>query len=92
MSEKKKPWFGDESGIANLELPWPTSSDPVTFGEPTEFGDFRCGVVTGDDAATWFESLSKANLLTRFVAAEHRYEVTVRPLLPDEPSECPSEA
>ena len=82
----------DESGIANLELPWPTAVDPATFGEATEFGDFRCGVVTGDDADAWFESLSDANQLTRFVAGDHRYQVTVRPLLPDEPPECPSEA
>jgi hypothetical protein len=82
----------DNSGIANQELPWPTAVDPATFGAATEFGDFRCGVVTGQDADVWFESLSNANQLTRFVADDHRYEVTVRPLLPDEATECPTEA
>jgi hypothetical protein len=82
----------DQSGIANAELPWPTAADPETFGAATEFGDFRCAVVTGDDADAWYEALSNANQLTRFVAGDHRYEVTVRPLLPDEPAECPSEA
>jgi hypothetical protein len=82
----------DESGIVNQELPWPTDADPETFGQATNFGEFRCGVVTGEDAAAWYESLSNANLLTRFIAGDHRYEVTVRPLLADEPAECPSEA
>jgi hypothetical protein len=82
----------DDSGIANQELPWPTAADPATFGAPTAFGEFRCGVVTGDEADAWYQALSNANQLTRFVADDHRYEVTVRPLLPDEPAECPSEA
>jgi hypothetical protein len=82
----------DESGIVNQELPWPTDADAATFGEATNFSEFRCGVVTGDDAAAWYESLSNANQLTRFIAGDHRYEVMVRPLLPDEPPECPSEA
>ena len=81
----------DESGISNQELPWPTGADAATFGEATSFGEFRCGVVSGEDAAAWYESLSNANQLTRFIAGDHRYEVTVRPLLPDEPAECPSE-
>ena len=80
----------DESGIVNQELPWPTGADAATFGEATNFGEFRCGVVS--DAAAWYESLSNANQLTRFIAGDHRYEVTVRPLLPDEPADCPSEA
>ncbi|HTE67079.1 MAG TPA: hypothetical protein VK736_12595, partial [Candidatus Binatia bacterium] len=73
-------------------LPWPTAADPATFGEATEFGDFRCGVVSGEDGDDWYEALSNANQLSRFIADGHRYEVMVRPLLPDEPTECPSEA
>jgi len=82
----------DSSGIANQELPWPTATDPATFGAATEFGDFRCGVVAGDDAAAWYEALSNANQLTRFVADDHRYEVSARQLLPGEAEECPAEA
>jgi hypothetical protein len=81
----------DDSGIENAELPWPAGDDPATFGAPTSLGDYRCGVVSGDDAATWYEALSTANQLTRWTSGEHRYEVTVRPLLPDEPVECPAE-
>jgi hypothetical protein len=82
----------DAGGIANQELPWPTATDPATIGDATQFGDFRCGVVTGDEADAWYEALSNANQLTRWTSGEHRYEVSVRPLLPDEPAECPSEA
>jgi len=82
----------DESGIANQELPWPAEGDPAIFGAPTNFGDFRCGVVTGEEADAWYAALSDANQLTRFTSGEHRYQVTVRPLLPDEPAECPSES
>lgn len=80
----------DESGIANQELPWPTDDDPATFGEPTPAGDYRCGVVTDEAAAAWYATLSNANQLTRFTAGAHRYQVGVRPLLPDEPAACPS--
>jgi hypothetical protein len=82
----------DNSGIANQELPWPISADPATFGTATEFGDFRCGVVTGEDLDAWYEALSNANQLTRFVVGDHRYEVSARPLLPDEAEECPTGA
>lgn len=81
----------DESGIANLELPWPTADDPATFGQPALGGDYRCGVVADDAAASWYASLSNANQLTRFTKDGHRYQVSVRPLLPDEPRECPSQ-
>jgi hypothetical protein len=36
------------------------------------------------------EPLSGANGLTRFVKGDHRYRVTVRFQLPDEPPECPA--
>jgi hypothetical protein len=82
----------DESGIDNQELAWPTEDDPATFGEPTLGGDYRCGVVTDEAAAAWYATLSNANQLTRFTAGDHRYQVSVRPLLPDEPAECPSQS
>jgi hypothetical protein len=81
----------DESGIANQELAWPTEDDPATFGEPALGGDYRCGVVTDEAAAAWYATLATANQLTRFTAGDHRYQVSVRPLLPDEPAECPSQ-
>jgi hypothetical protein len=81
----------DESGIGNVLLAWPVASDPAVFSEPG-FDDLRCGVVSGQEAEDWYAALSTANQLTRFVKDDHRYEVTVRFQLPDEPMECPSPA
>jgi hypothetical protein len=79
----------DQSGIANQLAPWPGAGDPATFGEPvTQPAGSRCGVVIGAEAATWFDALRGANQLTRFTADGHRYQVTSRPLLPDEPRSC----
>ena len=81
----------DPSGIANQLVPWPTSGDPQTFGQPsTQPAGGRCGVVEGADAATWFGAFQRANQLTRFTSGAHRYQVTPRPLLPDEPRSCPA--
>jgi len=79
----------DGSGIPNALLDWPDSSDPATFGGPGPFEGQRCAVVSGQRAEDWYEALSGANQLTRFVKDDHRYEVTVRFMLPDEPLECP---
>jgi hypothetical protein len=81
----------DPSGIANQRLPWPGATDPTTFGSAVAAPQgSRCGVVTGADAAIWLTALDRANALTRFVAAGHAYAVAVRPLLPDEPRNCPA--
>jgi hypothetical protein len=82
----------DESGIESTLVDWPLDSDPATFGAPSFEGESRCGVVSGQDARDWYAALSSANQLTRFVKGDHRYQVTVRFQLPDEPPECPSPA
>ena len=82
----------DESGIGNGLLDWPVDSDPATFGDPTSDGAQRCGVVSGQEARDWYAALGSANQLTRFVNGDHRFQVTVRFQLPDEPPECPSPA
>lgn len=79
----------DGSGIPNPLVPWPGSSDPATFGGDTDVG-LRCGVVSGAASDEWYDLLSQANQLTLFTRGEHRYAVTVRFLLPDEPLECPA--
>ena len=72
---------------------WPTDTDPAAFGEETDFGDgTRCGVIEGDEAATWFEDLSAANQLTLWTLpadAAARFSVAPRPLLPHEELICP---
>lgn len=82
----------DGSGIGSGLLDWPDASDPATFGDADALGDQRCGVVTGQSAQDWYAALSGANQLTRFVRGGHRYQVSVRFLLPDEPLECPQGA
>jgi hypothetical protein len=81
----------DGNGVENQELAWPADGDAGTFGAATSFGEFRCGAVSGDQADAWYAALSNANQLTRWTSGDHHYEVTVRPLLPDEPAECPTE-
>jgi hypothetical protein len=80
----------DDNGIGNALLDWPDDSDPAAFGDVIGNSEERCGVVSGDGAEAWYSALSGANQLTRFVKGEHRYQVTVRFQLPDEPMECPS--
>lgn len=80
----------DGSGIGNQLLDWPDNSDPATFGDPTSAGELRCGVVSGQEATDWYQALTGANQLTRFVKDDHRYQVMVRFMLPDEPLECPA--
>lgn len=82
----------DDSGIGNALLDWPDGSDPTTFGDPYNDGAVRCGVVSGQEATDWYKLLSEATQSTRFAAGDHRYQVTVRPMLPDEPPECPAPA
>jgi hypothetical protein len=47
------------------------------------------GNASGQQAQDWCAALSGANQLTRFVKDDHRYAVTVRLQLPDEPAGCP---
>jgi hypothetical protein len=79
----------NDEGIANTEIEWPIAGDPAAFGKPYTLPDMRCGVVAGEDAVAWLAVLTTSNQLTRFTAEGHKYEVTVRPLLPDEPEACP---
>jgi hypothetical protein len=82
----------DETGIGNVLVDWPVDSDPATFGDPTSDGSQRCGVVSGQDTVDWYAALGNANQQTSFVKTDHRYLVTVRFQLPDEPPECPQPA
>jgi hypothetical protein len=73
---------------------WPVETDPTAFGDETNFGNgARCGVVEGEEAATWFEELSTSNQLTRWEheGLDARFTVVARPLLPHEEPACPEE-
>jgi len=73
---------------------WPTDTDPASFGEEqATFGDgTRCGVVEGEEAATWLAELSNATQLTLWAPSSDpnaRFSVSPRPLLPHEEATCP---
>ncbi len=82
----------DDSGLGNAIVDWPMDADAATFGDVASDGTIRCGVVSGQDAKDWYAALTHANQLTRFAQGDHRYQVTVRFQLPDEPSACPQPA
>jgi hypothetical protein len=80
--------------LPQQQLEWPTETDPAAFGEEQAFfsDGTRCGVVEGDEAATWLEALGNANQNTLWVPSgdpDARYVVTPRPLLPHEELTCP---
>jgi hypothetical protein len=85
--------------IQGGELPgvvreWPTDDDPAAFGEELPaFGDgTRCGVVTADDAAAWFEELSASTQQTIWTSdGDDRFSVLPRPLFPGDEPTCPAE-
>jgi len=75
-------------GLDSDPLPWPAPTAPDALGTASTVQDFRCGVVSGDEAATWMDALADANQLTRWSYGGHLYRVTPRPLLPNEPLDC----
>jgi hypothetical protein len=75
-------------GLDSDPVPWPGPTPPDQLGEASQVQDLRCGVVSGNEAATWLEALASANQLTRWSADGHLYRVTPRPLLPDESLDC----
>ena len=79
----------DESGIERELVPWPTDGDAAAFGEPyPPLDGSRCGAVSGEAAAAWYEALATANQLTRFTSGAHAYSVMPRPVLPGEEVAC----
>lgn len=69
-------------------IPWPGSTPPDEIGELSSVQGFRCGLVMGDEAATWYAALQQATQATRWLHDGHEYRVTPRPLLPDEVLDC----
>ena len=74
---------------------WPVAVDPAAFGvEDPQFGNgTRCGVVEGEEAATWLADLATASEQTRWRDGDgRRWAVIVRPLLPHDERACPQRA
>jgi len=78
----------DPDALDSDPLPWPGTTAPGALGTVSTVQDFRCGVVSGDEAAAWYAALEGANQLTRWSYDGLVYHVTPRPLLPDEALDC----
>jgi hypothetical protein len=63
--------------LATLGAPWPGAGS-----------DMRCAVIQGDDLAGILPQLRGSNAITRWTSAKLAYQLTLRPMLPDE-SGCP---
>lgn len=69
-------------------IPWPGSTPPDEIGELSSVQSVRCGLVMGEEAATWYAAFEDATQATRWLHDGHEYRVTPRPLLPDETLDC----
>lgn len=72
---------------------WPLDTPLTEFGEPVPVApDARCGTVSGTDLETLLPILRDGNQLTRFVDGSEERVLSVRVLVPGEPSPCADEA
>lgn len=81
----------DDQGLAKPPIDWPFGEGFDAFGEPFADGSgFRCGAVTGDDAATLRAALEEATQTTpwRDPRDGSLHGLTVRPLLPGDGDPC----
>lgn len=69
-------------------IQWPGSTPPDEIGELSSAQSVRCGLVMGEEAATWYAAFQEATQATRWLHDGHEYRVTPRPLLPDEVLDC----
>ena len=81
----------DPSGLEPDVRDWPLAEPLAEFGdEPSENSpDLRCGTIEGPDLEPALAELRSASQITRWRSGESVYVIIARPLLPDEPSECP---
>lgn len=78
-----------QGGITPSVVDWPLSAQLASFGAPFGSSDMRCGVVSGSDLARLLPLLRTSNQLTYWRSGGSTYQLTLRPLLPDE-SGCPT--
>lgn len=76
----------DQGGIQGNLMDWPLDVPLGSFGAPVAEG-YRCGLVSGDEAATLTPALNQANQLTQWVQdpeTSATFGLTVRPIVPGE--------
>ncbi|GIG91242.1 hypothetical protein Pen02_61780 [Plantactinospora endophytica] len=77
------PWQADDNGLAaSAEIKWP---GPALPGSPPASGpDQGCVEVRGAEATALLDAATKANTRTPWTSDGKRWQVSLRPLLPDE--------
>ena len=77
----------DPQGMPLSIMDWPLAQPLATFGGPVANGTRRCGLVTGEDAATLAPVLAQATQLTQWVqdpTTSATFGLTVRPIVAGE--------
>ena len=81
----------DDQGLPQPPIDWPFAGGFAAFGKPFADGTgFRCGTVTGDDAAPLRDALDVANQITpwRDTVDGSFHGLIVRPILPGDGDPC----
>ncbi len=73
-----------QAGVRPQVVTWPLVQDPATAGKSTTASDTRCIAISGADLASFLSVAQTANATTIWTAPSGRYNVSVRPLYPDE--------
>lgn len=76
-----------DANLPQQPMDWPLDQPLGLFGGPVGDGSYRCGTVSGADAATLLPALNGANALTPWVhdpSTSATFGVTVRPMVPGE--------
>jgi len=76
-----------DPNLPQAPMDWPLEQSLALFGGPVGDGSYRCGTVTGADAAMLLPALQAANQLTPWVqspSTSATFGLTVRPMVPGE--------
>jgi hypothetical protein len=76
-----------DPNLPQAPMDWPLDQPLALFGGPVLDGSYRCGTVTGADAATLLPALQAANQLTPWIqdpSTSATFGLTVRPMVPGE--------
>ena len=76
-----------DPNLPQAPMDWPLEQPLALFGGPVGDGSYRCGTVTGADAATLLPALQAANQLTPWVqdsSTSATFGLAVRPMVPGE--------
>lgn len=70
-------------------MDWPLDQSLATLGVPiSDPSGYRCSVIEGEDLQTLMPLLAQSNELTLWQSEDEKYQLDLRPLLPDEQG-CP---